>query len=77
MNTMIMTLPLNVDADRFRWAYYTCLVNKICKRNVTCIIYSYQTSFGKKKKDHFSLLCKQMDIYLRKVHIVRKVTFLA
>ena len=27
-----------------------------------------------KKYDHFSLLCKQMDIYLRKVYIVRKVT---
>ena len=30
-------------------------------------IYSNPTSFGKKKKyDHFSFLCKQMDIYLRK-----------
>ena len=28
--------------------------------------YSYRTSFGK-KYDHFSLLCKQMDIYLRKL----------
>ena len=27
-----------------------------------------------KKYDNFSLLCKQMDIYLRKVYIVRKVT---
>ena len=36
-------------------------------------IYSYQTSFGQ-KYDHFSLLCKQMDIYLRKVYVVRKVT---
>ena len=36
-------------------------------------LYSYQKSFGQ-KYDHFSLLCKQMDIYLRKVHIVRKVT---
>ena len=35
--------------------------------------YSYQTRFGK-KYDHFSLLCKQMDIYVRKVYIVRKVT---
>ena len=35
--------------------------------------YSYQTSFGQ-KYDHFSLLCKQMDIYLRKVYIVRNVT---
>ena len=35
--------------------------------------FSYQTSFGQ-KYDHFSLLCKQMDIYLRKVYIVRKVT---
>ena len=34
---------------------------------------SYQTSFGK-KYDNFSLLCKQMDIYLRKVYIVRKVS---
>ena len=36
-------------------------------------LYWYQTSFDK-KYDHFSLLCKQMDIYLRKVYIVRKVT---
>ena len=35
--------------------------------------YSYPTSFGK-KYDHFSLLCKQMDIYLRKVYIIKKVT---
>ena len=35
--------------------------------------YSCPTSFGK-KYDHFSLLCKQMDIYLRKVYIVIKVT---
>ena len=44
---------------------------------VTCsllgLAYSYQTSFGQ-KYDYFSLLCKQMDIYLRKVYIVRKVT---
>ena len=38
-------------------------------------LYLCPTSFGK-KYDHFSLLCKQMDIYLRKVYmyIVRKVT---
>ena len=36
-------------------------------------LYSCPTSFGK-KYDHFSLLCKQMDIYLRKVYIVKKVT---
>ena len=36
-------------------------------------LYWYQTSFDQ-KYDHFSLLCKQMDIYLRKVYIVRKVT---
>ena len=32
--------------------------------------YSFPTSFGKKYY-HFSLLCKQMDIYLRKVYIVK------
>ena len=37
------------------------------------LAYSYQTSFGK-KYDYFSLLCKQMDIYLKKVYIFRKVT---
>ena len=35
--------------------------------------YSCPTSFDK-KYDHLSLLCKQMDIYVRKVYIVRKVT---
>ena len=37
------------------------------------VVYIYQTSFSQ-KYHHFSLLCKQMDIYLRKVYIVRKVT---
>ena len=38
------------------------------------MFYLYQTSFGQ-KYDHFSLLCKQMDISLKKkVYIVRKVT---
>ena len=36
-------------------------------------IFEYQNSFDQ-KYDHFSLLCKQMDIYLRKVCIVRKAT---
>ena len=36
-------------------------------------VYACRTSFGQ-KYDHFSLLCKQMDIYLRKLYIVRKVT---
>ena len=35
--------------------------------------YSYQTTFGQ-KYDHFSLLSKQIDTYLRKVYIVKKVT---
>ena len=35
--------------------------------------YNGQNSFGQ-NYDNFSLLCKQMDIYLRKVYIVRKIT---
>ena len=38
-----------------------------------CSLYSCPTRFGQ-TYDYFSLLCKQMDIYLRKVYIVRKVT---
>ena len=40
---------------------------------VAFTFYSYRTSFGK-KYGHFNLLCKQIDVYLRKVYIVRKVT---
>ena len=56
-----------------RWAHSHFVGFAIMRRLKCCVEYSYLTSFGQ-KYDHFSLLCKQMDIYLRKVYIVRKVT---
>ena len=41
---------------------------------VSVALFYYQTSFGKKKFYHVSLSCKQMNISIRKVYIVRKVT---
>ena len=55
--------------DSFTCHYWTYWTVSPCVTET----YSYQTSFGQ-KYDHFSLLCKQMDIYLIKVYIARKVT---
>ena len=41
--------------------------------SVFSVIYSCQTSF-RQKYGHFSFLCKQMDIFLGKRYMIRKVT---
>ena len=58
---------------KFSWKQKHFYYSKNLIRLVLFKYYSCPTSFGQ-KYDHFNLLCKQLDIYVRKVNIVRKVT---